>query len=88
MPKGTLKELLWEATMRINELERNTLPMGDIPQGWQFEILAVRRDGFRCHLLDNRISDKRPAHRMLYSDGPTPRAAMLSAIEATKREGK
>lgn len=86
----------WRARMRRvldahDARNPNTLPMDALPEGYVFDNLwrgvnsPARTTIWHC-LIFFRKKDHRPDHRP-HGTGPTPRAAMLAAIEAAK-EGK
>lgn len=63
----------------------NLLPLELLPEGWAFKNLSkYGMDNYRCD-----IAEKDKFGFVHYGDGrgPTPRAAMLAAIEKIKGEG-
>lgn len=59
----------------------NRLPISDIPEGWYVDLLHDRPNAPEVERWYCELAMKKTAQRFVAGIGPTPRAAVLAAIE-------
>jgi hypothetical protein len=73
-----------EALQALSEIESRVLP--ELPDGWAlFELNTQCDTGYRCEIAKLDPDDQRLVGKdWIDGEGPTPRAAVLNALEKVK----
>lgn len=72
-------------TAEITTLRANALDLSAVPEGWLFESIVRVKKYFECDLVRPIGSFLISGDREVYGTGPTPSAALSSAIERAKQ---